>query len=181
VIILGLHGALRSEEQEQRSGFGGHDAAAVLLRDGELVAAVEEERRTRLKHANCFPRRAIQACLEQAGLSSLDQVDYIAFNISQKTLDRHVLMMALADPAFVAARDGRSYLAHRFGEAFDVDVADKLRFCSHHISHAWSALAPSGFDESLVFVADGDGEDLSGLALVGRGRELTTLREYAMA
>jgi carbamoyltransferase len=177
--ILGYHGSFHHVEDERRIGHGGHDAAAVLIRDGQVVAAFEEERLNRLKHANCFPVRAIRECLRIGGLSSIDQVDHICLNVSRPMMDRQARAAWLGKPSTDAARDGRSRVAACFSNALGQDVAAKLSFCPHHLAHAWSALVPSGFDESLVFIADGDGEDLSGMVLTGRGRELTPLRSYA--
>jgi carbamoyltransferase len=177
MYILGYHGAFKREDEELRSGFGSHDAAAVLLHDGSLVAAIEEERLSRLKHANAFPFRAIQHCLDRAGIS-LDQVTCIATNRDELFMDRATKRDWLNDPGVEATRTARTLANDCFKRAFGSDVASRLCFCPHHVAHAWSAFTPSGFGEALIFVPDGDGDHLSGMVLVGRGRELATLREF---
>lgn len=65
MYVLGWHGSIRFREfEELRAGHSFHDAAAALLNDGCIVAAIEEERLNRVKHTNFFPRRAVQFCLD---------------------------------------------------------------------------------------------------------------------
>jgi carbamoyltransferase len=179
--ILGYHGVIQRAEQERRVGQGGHDAAAALIRGGHLVAAFEEERLNRLKHANCLPIRAIRACLDRGGLSSLDQIDRIAVGVDEEWLDRTARVEALSDLTGRKPGNARSRVAASLSHLADRDLSAKVSFCPHHIAHAWSAFVPSGFEESLVFIADGRGEELSGSVLLARGRELTTLRTYSVA
>jgi carbamoyltransferase len=178
MLILGIHANPKREDEEQQ-GYALHDAAAVLLRDGRLVAAVEEERLSRLKHANAFPVRAIQHCLTEASVA-LDAVDVIAVNRDENVFNQLAQYDWLTDPA-TTAPSARAVLSQCFGAAFGGDVSRKLWFCPHHIAHAWSAIAPSGFDRSLVVVADGDGDNLSGIVATADGGVLTTLREYALS
>ena len=178
--ILGIHGAISPEEELDRISVLGHDACAVLMRDGQLVAAFEEERLNRLKHANCFPVRAIRACLAAGGLTSLDEVDQIGVHGAESAADQMATVNWLLDPT-ACARHGRTQIAASLARAFGVDMSARIAFCPHHLAHAWSAVVPSGFEESLVFVADGEGDDLCGLVVLARGSDLTILREYPKA
>jgi carbamoyltransferase len=178
--ILGMHGHLKREDEDLGGGFALHDAAAVLLRDGVLVAAVEEERLSRLKHANTFPFRAISRCLEIGGIS-IDQVDCIAVNRAENYSDQLQRFEWLRSGTS-ATYTARGALSEAFHRAFATgDVSGKVLFCPHHLAHAWSAWAPSGFEESLVYVADGAGDRLSGMVLLMNGTQPPTiLREYSL-
>jgi carbamoyltransferase len=180
MIVLGVHGGSAAEHDDEPTGFGFHDSAAVLLRDGEIVAAVEEERLDRIKHSNCFPVRAIRWCLQEAGVT-LSEVDKIATNVSQYVLDRLARISRIEDPSDSGPVDGHKRFAARFERAFGADISNKLIFCNHHLSHAWSAYVPSGFDETLILSIDGDGDDSSGMVLVGSGKKLKKLREFPVA
>ncbi|HEY6324776.1 MAG TPA: carbamoyltransferase N-terminal domain-containing protein, partial [Thermoanaerobaculia bacterium] len=91
MYVLGIHGGQRREEEDGGDAFSMHDGAAVLVADGTVVAAIEEERLNRIKHTNVFPLRAIRFCLEQAGLR-LGDVDRIAVNFSEATMDGYLAL-----------------------------------------------------------------------------------------
>jgi carbamoyltransferase len=177
MLVLGIHGGTVREIEDQEPGFGAHDAAAVLVRDGEILAAIEEERLSRLKHSNAFPVQAIRFCLAEAGATWAD-VDRIALNVSQQTLDHQRALRALGTPGgrIITAREAIGAL---FADAFAVDVAEKLRFCHHHLAHAASAYYASGYDRALVITMDGDGDGLCGMVLVADGGRLHPLKEYS--
>jgi carbamoyltransferase len=142
-----------------------HDAAAVLLQDGLLVAAAEEERFSRKKHDSDFPRGAVAFCLAQAGITAQD-LDYVVFYEKPLVKFERILKTSLS----TFPRSWRT-----FGEAMitwlgdklwlkaiiqrEVDVpADKILFVDHHLSHAASAFFASPFDEAAVLTIDGVGE-----------------------
>lgn len=176
MLVLGIHGGGQRDEEDHAAGFTSHDAAAVLLRDGEIVAAIEEERLSRLKHSNSFPVEAIGFCLSQAGVG-LSDVDWIALNLSEQTLDLQYALEALSRPGgqITSAREAIGSL---FEKAFAIDVSAKLRFCQHHVAHAASAYYASRFDRALVVILDGDGEGLSGMVLAAENGALRPLMEY---
>jgi carbamoyltransferase len=176
MLILGFNGGRYTITEEDRRPAR-HDAAAVLLKNGKVVAAVEEERLDRLKHSNCFPENAIRYCLRTAG-ATLNDVDFIATNASVPTVTRWAKGDFLWDPHAQLEPDAAAYINATFQQAFGINVASKLRFCAHHLSHAVSAFIPSGFDESLVVALDGDGDGISGAVLVGRKTGLERLREF---
>src|SRR5437764_968223 len=87
MIVLGVHGGYKVEHEDDPLGHNLHDGAAVVIRDGEVLAAIEEERLNRIKHSNCFPLRAIRQALSLSGLT-LDEVDRIAVNVTKNTLEQ---------------------------------------------------------------------------------------------
>ena len=179
MLILGIHGGEKFEYEDDLVGFANHDGAAVLLKDGEIIAAIEEERLNRVKHSNCFPVRAIEYCLDQ-GHCGLRDVDAIATNHSEFHADLAARFALVANPCEKRQPDGRSHLGGMFQKAFDVDVRDKIYFCHHHFAHAWSALLPSGFDSALVYSVDGDGDGASGMVLLASNQRLTKIKEFKL-
>ena len=174
MLILGWHGNPRWSEGDEVPGFSFHDASAVLVRDGEVIAAVEEERLSRVKHSNMFPARAIRFCLEQAGVS-LNDLDAIATDSSEDFYQFLTLHELAHDPR-LPRLSGRELIAAAFRREFGLEVGSKLRFCKHHFAHLCSAWYPSGFPEALVVCLDGDGDGLSGLIAHCRGDQIRILR-----
>ncbi len=145
-----------------------HDSSACIVRDTELLFAVAEERISRLKHDARFPQLAIQACLQFTGVSA-EQLDEVCFGWQAAgPVFRHdVKMYALGQwPAtylnvlnstrhFVSMwhqQSGAKAFARRFGP-----VKARMRFVDHHLAHAISAYAYSGFDDSAIVIMDGRG------------------------
>ena len=178
--ILGVHGGDQFADEDGQAGYAYHDSAAVLMHGAEIVAAIEEERLCRVKHANTFPVNAVRFCLDRGGLR-LDDVEAIAVNLSRPFLSLMERIAFLQDPSVPGPPDGPHRLTRLFERAFHVDVGEKLRFCPHHIAHAWSAFVPSGFERSLVLSIDGSGEFASGMVLVGEGRRIVKLKEFSLA
>ncbi len=179
MFVLGLHGGQLFEDESDPIGHLFHDSAAVLAEDGHIVAAFEEERLNRIKHSNCFPRLAVEQCLRTAGICLAD-VDRIGVNISKYVADSMERMALLTNSDYRLKPDGEARLVDLFKRAFDEDVSGRVWFCNHHLAHAWSAFVPSAFDESLIVTIDGDGDNSSGMVLVGRQNKLTKLREYSV-
>lgn len=151
-----------------------HDSAAALIQNGMIVAAAEEERFSRKKHDNGFPRRAIDFCLHKAGITGYD-LDYVVFYEKPLVKFERVLMSAMSTVP-------RSWRV--FGEAminyFDEKLwiksilmretgvpAEKVLFTDHHISHAASAMFASPFDQAAIVTVDGVGEWTT--ASIGKG------------
>ena len=162
-----------------------HDAAAALVVDGEIVAAAQEERFTRVKHDASFPSNAIRYCLDEAGLAPED-LDAVGFYEKPfLKLDR-LLETYLA----YAPRGFRQFV--RFAPAW---TREKLRlpreiarglgegyrkpivFTEHHESHAASAFFPSPFDEAAVLTMDGVGEWATTTYGTGRGNRVELTHE----
>jgi carbamoyltransferase len=140
-----------------------HDAACCLLRDGELVAAAEEERFSRVKHDPRLPSRAFRFCLDQGGIT-LSDVDCIAYYEDPvKKLSRQI-WMGLHPGASDAIRGAAlGSLPNRIGQVEreirrKLGYDGRLEFFDHHQSHAASSFFYSGFEEAAVLTVDGVGE-----------------------
>jgi len=142
-----------------------HDAAAVLVDDGALVCAAEEERFSRRKHDASFPVLAIDFCLRTAAESGRP-IDYVAFYEQPKVKFRRVLTTAAAmgkpaEDAFVGSmrawRTERRRIRGRLSNLAGVP-AERVLFTGHHVSHAASAFFPSPFEAAAVMTIDGVGE-----------------------
>ncbi|MGW4115987.1 carbamoyltransferase family protein [Actinosynnema sp. NPDC004786] len=154
-----------------------HDAAACLVADGELVAAVEEERFNRIKKTNRFPTDAVRACLDLAGVRPQD-VDAVGYYFNQDLLDLGLRNFQVSSPTYPVG-SGRDLLLDRLRTRFDWDLpADRVVFMPHHLAHAWSSFARSGMADALVVVMDGRGEDVSTTIFAAGGGEMRELRSY---
>ena len=161
-----------------------HDSAACLVRDGEIVAAAQEERFTRKKHDSEFPTHAVAYCLREADID-ITGVDYVGFYDKPLLKFERILESYLG----VAPQGLRSFLT-----AMPVWLKEKLftrdqirrdlggyegpvLFSEHHESHAASAFYPSPFPEAAVLTMDGVGEWATSSYGVGRGNALDLLAE----
>jgi carbamoyltransferase len=151
-----------------------HDSAAVLLRDGELVAAIQEERLSRRKHDPAFPTRAIAFCLEQGGIGPAD-LDFVAFYEKPLLKLERLLMTSLGTfgssysvfrEASLAWSKQRLWIKDRILRELQIP-ADRLLFVEHHMSHAASSFFCSPFKEAAILTVDGVGEWAT--ATVGSG------------
>ncbi|HEX7937573.1 MAG TPA: carbamoyltransferase C-terminal domain-containing protein [Gemmatimonadaceae bacterium] len=134
----------------------GHDAAAALLVDGVLVAAVAEERINRCKHSGAFPRGAIVSCLRQAGLE-MSAVDRLVHGFDYRPYRTVFSADAISRERFheVYSREALLSLVERDFPGFP---PERVEHVAHHLAHAASAYFTSGWDECLVVVVDGMGE-----------------------
>jgi carbamoyltransferase len=154
---------------------GQHDAAAVLLRGGKIIAAIEEERLSRAKHTNRLPAHAIMACLEIGGLP-LEAVDRIAYYGSERQRDVSTARRTLNVQEAPLLWTARALVAATLQRDLDIAVdPGRLAFVGHHRAHALSAYGVGPFDDALVVTLDGVGDGLAGSISVGRDGELTTL------
>jgi len=169
------------------------DSAATLIRDGEIVAAAEEERFSRKKHHSGFPYNAVQYCLEEAGIKIAD-VAHVGLYWKPWVL-RHKAMQALKtgliSPAMFKARVdrgvsqvGESYLGmlrhpklirKHFGPG-----NFRFHFLEHHQCHAASAFFVSGFDRAAIMTWDGTGEDTTTLFSQGEDIRLKVLKRIKL-
>src|SRR5712664_2337392 len=142
-----------------------HDAAAALLRDGQLIAAAEEERFTRVKHDFSFPKSAIQFCLETAGIRGSD-VDYVAFfekpfrkfdRILMTVLQTYPLSYKVFRESMITWMIDKLWVGATISAELGIPK-DRVLFCEHHLSHAASAFLCSPFDEAAILTVDGVGE-----------------------
>ncbi|HEM46861.1 MAG TPA: hypothetical protein ENO23_07435, partial [Alphaproteobacteria bacterium] len=156
-----------------------HDAAAALLRDGELVAAAEEERFSRKKHDYGFPDRAIDFCLQQAGITG-PELDYVVFyekpllkfeRILLSTLQMFPRSAGVFRESMLAWFNEKLWIKGRILSKLDIPT-NKLLFVEHHLSHAASAFFCSPYEEAAILTVDGVGEWTT--ASIGRGRAVWT-------
>ncbi len=161
-----------------------HDASAVLLRDGEIIAAAEEERFTRKKHDYDFPMHAIQFCLERGGIRGSD-LDYVAFfekpfvkfeRILFSTLQTFPRSRRVFQESMVSWMTEKMWVKNLIKEKLEVS-ADRILFCDHHLSHAASTFLCSPFDEAAILTVDGVGEWATATYGVGKGTEIKILKE----
>jgi carbamoyltransferase len=179
MIVLGVHGGYKAEQEDDPLGHNLHDGAAVVIRDGEVLAAIEEERLNRIKHSNCFPLRAIRQALSLSGLT-LDEVDRIAVNVTKNTLEQVEQRKFIRDVRAPLPARGKNGIAALFESHFGKDYSSRFRYCHHHVAHAWSAYGPSGFDKSLIYSVDGSGDNSSGMVLAAEGTTLRVLRDFSI-
>jgi len=152
-----------------------HDSAAALVVDGEIVAAAQEERFTRVKHDAGFPARAIEACLEQAGIGP-GELDYVGFYDKpllkfERLLETYLAYAPRGFRAFLRAMPvwlrEKLHLPREMHRGLGGEYARQFVFTEHHESHAASAFFPSPFEEAAILTLDGVGEWAT--ASVGRG------------
>lgn len=169
-----------------------HDSAACLVRDGEIIAAAQEERFTRKKHDPGFPHNAIDYCL-QAGQIDLKDVRHLVFYDKplvkfERLLETYLAFAPRGLQSFVAAMPVwlkeklllKSLLQKEFlTHAPNLTAASlpQILFSEHHESHAASAFFPSPYEKAVVLCMDGVGEWATTSAWLGQGNVLTPLWE----
>jgi carbamoyltransferase len=160
-----------------------HDAAAALVRDGEIVAAAQEERFSRIKHDARFPRRAVNYCLGEAFVES-SQLDAVVFYDNPLlTFDRIAKNAVDVAPGgrdqFVEAC--RAFLGAKARVMDDVEAVlgekPRLLVTQHHMAHAASCFYPSPFEEAAILTIDGVGEWATCTLGRGAGNGIELLRE----
>jgi len=154
------------------------DASAALVIDGQLVAAVEEERFNRIKHWAGFPEQSIRWCLETAGLDPT-QLDHVAISFNPRSnLARRLAFVARHRPSAQALwdrlkRQGKTLdLAEQFAAAVQrpaESLKAKIHRIEHHQTHVAAGFLISPFDESAILSVDGMGDFTSTLTAMGRG------------
>ncbi len=162
-----------------------HDSAAALLRDGEIVAAAQEERFTRKKHDAGFPGNAVAYCLEKAGIGVSD-LDFVAF-YDKPLLKFDRLMETYLSYAPIGFQSFAKFLPMWLAEKLHIPRVlrrelggmpkNRFVFPEHHESHAASAFYPSPFDEAAVVTMDGVGEWATTSIGVGEGNKLRLTHE----
>src|SRR5215469_8130506 len=181
MLVLGLSGGFAGESwniaPDVKILFT-HDAAACLIRDGEIVAAVEEERLNRIKKTVKFPRNAVRACLDLANVSP-KEIDAVGHYFPESVMNEGLNGIYRAFP-FTPVRTARElHLGHlNGGLGFDLPD-DRLFYFEHHVSHATSVFARSGMKDALVVAMDGSGGRNSITIFHGRDGQLERLAEHS--
>tara|TARA_Y100001970_G_scaffold248183_1_gene317526 strand:- start:1622 stop:3460 length:1839 start_codon:yes stop_codon:yes gene_type:complete len=168
-----------------------HDSAACIIRDGEIIAAAQEERFTRKKHDQRFPSNAINYCIEEADIEPKD-IDYVVFYEKpflkfERLLETYLAFAPRGFKSFFTAITvwikeklfQKSLLIKELSVNIEesVDWKKKLLFSEHHLSHAASAYYPSPFNRAAVLTLDGVGEWTTVSLAVGRGKDLKVIKE----
>jgi carbamoyltransferase len=157
-----------------------HDSAAALVRDGEIVAAAQEERFTRIKHDNRFPSHAVDYCLEAAGIAA-EQLDYVAFYEKpllkfERLLETYLAYAPLGFKQFLMGMPlwlrQKLHLPREMGKALHRQYKGRYIFTEHHESHAASAFFPCPFQEAAILTMDGVGEWATASFGTGRGNRI---------
>ena len=173
-----------------------HDSAAALIKNGEIIAAAQEERFSRKKHDSRFPKNALSYCLKSQGLNLSDVKEVVYYEKPLLTFER-----LLETYLGTAPRGGRSFVAamqvwlkeklflktalkknlKEIQEEFvnDSNYIPTLLFSEHHLSHAAAAFYPSPFDEAVILCMDGVGEWATTSAWIGKGKNIKTLWEIS--
>ena len=163
-----------------------HDSAAALLIDGQIVAAVQEERFTRKKHDASYPGNAIRYVLKETGLQGKDihhavfyEKPFIKFERLLETYHAFApqgfksfakaMPVWMKDKLFLKSNLKKALLQH--------DINCPVLFPEHHLSHAASAFYPSPFEEAAILTVDGAGEWATAIIGYGKGNAITMLRE----
>ena len=168
-----------------------HDAAACLIVDGEIIAAAQEERFTRIKHDAGFPGNAIYYCLKEGALKPCD-IDYIAFYDKpflkfERLLETYLAFAPKGFRSFATSlpvwlKDKlfqKRVISNALNELFDDEMnwEERLLFSEHHLSHAASAFFPSPFEKAAVLTMDGVGEWTTTSLAIGNGNSLLVHKE----
>lgn len=160
-----------------------HDSAACLIKDGVPIAAVEEERFTRVKHDNSFPENAIKFCLDYAGISA-DDLDFVVFyekpmlkfdRILQMVVENFPHSFSVFYEAVPSWANEKLRLPGILRKKFGYE--GKVLFIRHHLSHAASAFFASPFNEAAILTIDALGEYTTTAIHYGKGNEIKTLKE----
>ncbi len=162
-----------------------HDSAAALVVDGEIVAAAQEERFTRIKHDHAFPTNAIAYCLEEASIRPGD-LDYVGFYDKpflkfERILETYLAYAPAGFRSFLKAMPlwmrQKLHLPREIRRELQGDYRRGIVFCEHHESHAASAFFPSPFEEAAILTLDGVGEWATASFGIGRGNRIELSHE----
>lgn len=178
MIVLGVH--------------AGHDSSAAIIKDGEIIADVQEERFTRLKHSNNIPINGIEYCLKSCDLNDINQVDHIGFswkNNPNGIKSLFGLKASTLNRKAIAKEIAKTFLGKSFGinktkppiYLPDYNLNNKEKFINneHHLAHAASAYyTRKSNDKCLIFTVDGSGDGVCTAVWIGEGNEIRPLKKY---
>ena len=165
-----------------------HDSAAALIIDGNIIAAAQEERFTRIKHDKNFPLAAIAYCLQAAGLT-IENIDIVIFyELPEKKFQRLLktylsfaprgyTSFMKAMPLWLTEKLYQKQFIVKQLTSFGKFRAERLQFTEHHLSHAASAFFPSPFEQASILVMDGVGEFATTTIAEGKGNKITLTKQ----
>ena len=167
-----------------------HDSAACIIKNGEIIAAAQEERFTRKKHDHSFPQNSIIYCLKEAKISPLDLHDVVFYEKPFIKFERLIeTYLAFAPKGFKSFKNflpiwvkDKLFLKYNLIKEFNkidenVKWKEKLLFSEHHLSHAASAFYPSPFKNAAVLTLDGVGEWATTSLAIGKDNKLDVIKE----
>ena len=175
MIVLGIH--------------VGHDSSAAIVKDGQIIADVQEERFSRVKHSGNVPVKSIEYCLEVCGLENINDVDMIGFSWNH-TPKRLSALLGLANGSLSLQEKAKIFLKKSLGVEentppiyfpdYKLKDPSKFKNIEHHLVHAASAYySQPHTDGVLVFTIDGAGDNVSTAVWKGEGNEITPLVKYS--
>lgn len=178
MIILGIH--------------SGHDSSAAILRDGKLLADVQEERFNRNKHSNNTPIKSIEYCLKEAGVIDINEVDKISltWENNPKGLNTLFGLENIQGKKEKLVKDlAKTFMGKSFGMSkqklpiyfpdYTGIVKSKLSNNNHHLVHAASAYyTRQTNNKCLIFTIDGSGDNICTAVWLGEGNKITLLKKY---
>ena len=156
-----------------------HDSAAAILKNGEILAAAQEERFSRIKHDANFPMQAVNYCLNSAGISP-DQISAVVYYEKpwtkfERLVENYLAVAPLGFKSFMTALpvwlSDKLWIRHSIDKNLS-NYQGELLFARHHEAHAASAFYPSPFDNSAILTLDGVGEWHSTTWGIGEGNKL---------
>lgn len=167
-----------------------HDSAASLIKDGNIIYAVQEERFSRKKHDDSFPRHSIQFILKESNIK-LNEIDAIVFYEKpflkfERILETSIAFapmgfkqFCLSMPLWIKEKLFQKDLIFNELKEIDHNFTDvsRIKFSEHHLSHAASAFYPSPFDEALIVTTDGVGEWTTFSVAIGKGNKIEMVKE----
>ncbi len=166
-----------------------HDSSAAIIKDGEIIIAVQEERFTRIKHDENFPIHSIKFILNELKLN-LSDISCITFYDKpllkfERLVETYIATVPSGFKSFNKAMPIwikeklllKNVIKKKLMELDNAFSEDKIKFCEHHISHAASAFYPSPFDEAIILTIDGVGEWASTSVAIGRKNQIQIKKE----
>jgi carbamoyltransferase len=168
-----------------------HDSAACLIKDGDIIAAAQEERFTRKKHDSSFPSHAIKYCLQEANISNEEITNVVFYEKPfvkfERLLETYLAFAPKGFKSFAAAMPTwikeklfqKSMITKELNETLGTSInwRKKLLFSEHHLSHAASAFYPSPFESAAILTLDGVGEWTTTSLAVGKNKQIKVLKE----
>ncbi|OGY86328.1 MAG: hypothetical protein A2233_02760 [Candidatus Kerfeldbacteria bacterium RIFOXYA2_FULL_38_24] len=168
-----------------------HDSAAAIIKDGMLIAAVEEERFNRIKHAKKaqidnsdeLPFASIDYCLEKAGIT-MEDVDYIGFSFNPKKRLKNISVSKYYEKNSWGSKEGEELfykktksIPLKLEQHYKTKIAGKFHWVDHHLAHAASTFFVSPYTESPIVIVDGIGENATAWLGYGKDNKMFTVKE----
>ena len=181
MLILGITGGhiYLSEDMQDSNSLFSHDSSAVLIKDGSVIAGIEEERLNRVKHSNKHPVSAIQFVLDHGGytLNDIDLVCFFSENNLHENLDKRIALKQRREHLPYKQRLN-NILFNATGVAYD---ENKIACIEHQHAHALGSYFQSGFEDSLIVSFDAIGDAHSGIILYTDGKQIDLIEQIPLS